>query len=104
MAGPHRRRKRKAWRTGTEWLIRELRARWGNSIVMVANWAKDITRACPYQDVLDGITVERNPTTLKQRIMMARQWWHGFHRHLVQVGRPGYIHQASATCPSMIAP
>jgi hypothetical protein len=30
--------------------------------------------------------------------------WHGLRRRLLQVGRPGCIHHASATCPSMIAP
>lgn len=67
-------KKRAAWREGTEWLVRRLRATWDGQIVLVANWAKDKTRWCPYMDCLDGITVEGNPITLWQKRLLMTQY------------------------------
>ena len=63
------RAKQRAWQEGTEWMVRELRRRWGNSIILTANFAHYAKfRKCPYLDVLNGITTERWPAT-------PQDWW-----------------------------
>jgi len=68
--GPRYIEMRDAFRAGRTWVVRELRGRFGDGIVLTVNWAKDQDiRKIDMMDALDGICLEGTLTPVRQTIL-----------------------------------
>jgi hypothetical protein len=64
---------RDAFRAGRTWIVRDLRDRFGDSIVLTVNWAKDEDiRKIDMMDSLDGIGLEGLLTSARKSILDAQ--------------------------------